>query len=188
MTKPVLHVIIGSTRPGRVGPAVAQWFYDIASLDEDFDVELVDLATFNLPVYDEPNHPMRGDYKFEHTKKWSASVTRADAIVFVIPEYNHSFNAAMKNAIDYLHNEWRYKPVGVVSYGGAAMGTRALEALKPVLVALKLPFAGEVTIPLTFVPIVDGIFPGNDVLVASAQALMKELGVLTPVYQELRRS
>jgi hypothetical protein len=68
------------------------------------------------------------------------------------------------------------------------MGTRALEALKPVLVALKLPFAGEVTIPLTFVPIVDGIFPGNDVLVASAQALMKELGVLTPVYQELRRS
>ena len=117
-----------------------------------------------------------GDYQFEHTKRWAASVTRADAFVFVIPEYNHSFNAATKNAIDYLHREWRYKPVGVVSYGGAAMGTRAVQALKPVFAALKLIYAGEVTIPLKTVPVVEGTFSGNEVLTTSAKGPSRSLG------------
>lgn len=187
MSKPVLQVIIGSTRPGRVGPAIARWFFDIAAAHEGFDVELVDLASFDLPIFNEPNQPIMGDYQFEHTKRWAASVTRADAVVFVIPEYNHSFNAATKNAIDYLHREWRYKPVGVVSYGGAAMGTRAVQALKPVFAALKLIYAGEVTIPLKTVPVVEGTFSGNEVLTTSAKGLLKELGVITPMFQALRR-
>ena len=78
---------------------------------------------------------------------------RADAFVFVIPEYNHSFNAAIKNALDYLHTEWAYKPVGFVSYGGVAAGTRALRRsspwwpalrMTPVMEAVNIPFVGPV--------------------------------------------
>lgn len=187
MSKPVLQIIIGSTRPGRVGPAIAQWFYDLVAASEDFKVELVDLADFGLPIFNEPRHPIMGQYEFEYTKQWAASVSRADAIVFVIPEYNHSINAATKNAIDFLYNEWRYKPVGLVSYGGAAMGTRAVQAMKPILASLKMFYAGEVTIPLTFVPVVDGTFPGNDVLRTSAQNLLRELAKLTPGLQLIRQ-
>src|SRR5690625_7507680 len=83
-----LQVIICSTRPGRVGPSVAKWFADFAAKHEEFDTTLVDLADFNLPVYDEPQHPRLQDYQHEHTKRWSASVAAADAYVFVTPEYN----------------------------------------------------------------------------------------------------
>ena len=186
MSKPVLQVIIASTRPGRVGPAIAQWFYDIAKHYEQFDVELIDLATFELPIFDEPSHPIIGKYEHDHTKRWAASVARADAFVFVIPEYNHSYNAAVKNAIDFLHHEWRYKPTGLVSYGGAAMGVRAVQALKPILAALRMFYAGEVTIPMTITPVIDGVFEGNEVLVNSAKALLNELSILTPALQPIR--
>jgi NAD(P)H-dependent FMN reductase len=171
-----------------VGPAVAQWFYDLAVTNGNFDVELVDLAQVDLPLFNEPKHPILQQYEFEHTKKWSAIITRADALVFVIPEYNHSFNAATKNAIDYLHNEWKQKPVGIVSYGSMAMGVRAVQALKPVFAQLRMPYSGEVTIPLPMVPVVDGVFAGNDVLVTGAQAMLKELGVMAPLFKGLRES
>ncbi len=93
----------------------------------------------------------------------------------------------MKNAIDYLHNEWRCKPVGLLSYGGAATGTRAVQSLKPILATLRLIYAGEVTIPLILLPIVDGTFSGNAVLIAGAQNLMKELAKLTPAFQAIRQ-
>ena len=86
MTKPVLQVIIGSTRPGRAGAPISRWFYDLAVADGRFEVELVDLAEVNLPIFNEPNHPNQGKYEFEHTKRWSATVSRGDAFVFVVPE------------------------------------------------------------------------------------------------------
>ena len=186
MTKPVLQVIIGSTRPGRAGAPIARWFYDLAVADGRFEVELVDLAEVNLPIFNEPNHPNQGKYEFEHTKRWSATVSRGDAFVFVVPEYNHSFNAATKNAIDYLHNEWRYKPAGIVSYGGAIMGTRSAQHLKPVFSALKLVHAGDVSIPLVTTPVVDGVFVGNDILINSAKSLLNELDFITPGLMQLR--
>ncbi|WP_317985863.1 NADPH-dependent FMN reductase [Streptomyces sp. 5-10] len=103
-----------------------------------------------LPIVDEPNHPMLRQYTHEHTKRWSETVDRADAYVMVLPEYNHSFNAAIKNAIDYLVMEWTHKPVGLVSYGGVSGGTRAVHALKPTLSALKMVTLTEgVIIPFT---------------------------------------
>jgi len=66
-----------------------------------------------------------------------------DALVFVIPEYNHSFNAATKNAIDYLHQEWKHKPYGIVSYGSMAMGVRAVQALKPIFTAFDSSTAAK---------------------------------------------
>ncbi len=138
MTKPVLQIIIGSTRPGRVGPSVATWFEAHARAADTFDVEVIDLVDVALPLLDEPNQPGAQKYTHEHTKKWSATITRADAVVFVIPEYNSSMNAATKNALDYLYVEWNYKPLGVVSYGGISGGLRAAQAIKQVGAALKM--------------------------------------------------
>ena len=136
--KPLLQIIIGSTRPGRVGPAVAEWFTAQARAADTFEVEVIDLAEVALPLLDEPNQPGEQKYTHEHTKKWSATITRADAVVFVIPEYNASMNAATKNALDYLYVEWHYKPLGVVSYGGISGGLRAAQAIKQVGAALKM--------------------------------------------------
>ena len=145
---PKLSIIIASTRPGRVGLPVAEWFTEQAVKQAGFDVELVDLAEINLPFLDEPNHPRLRQYTHQHTKHWSAIVDSSDAFVFVMPEYNYGFNAVIKNAIDYLHQEWLYKPVGFVSYGGISAGTRAVQMLKQVVTTLKMtPVAEAVSIP-----------------------------------------
>jgi len=101
-------IIIASTRPGRVGLPVAQWFEQCAITHGGF---AVDLAALNLPFMDEPNHPRPRQYTRQYTKDWSARVAAADAFVFVMPEYNYGFNAPLKNAINYLQHEWAYKPV-----------------------------------------------------------------------------
>jgi NAD(P)H-dependent FMN reductase len=148
VAKPVLQVIIGSTRPGRVGSAVADWIADLARERGDFEVEVTDLAVLDLPIFNEPDHPRLRRYVHQHTKDWSAIVERSDAFVFVIPEYNHSFNAATKNALDYLSQEWQNKPAGIVSYGGAAGGVHAAGMLGQVLGALRMVTAADsVNIP-----------------------------------------
>src|SRR5262245_24571822 len=100
MTK--VGIILGSTRPGRNGAAVAQWMYDVASKRDDAEFEIVDLQDFPLPHLDEPMPPLFGQYSKPHTKEWSAKIASFDAYVFVTPEYNHSTSGALKNAIDYL--------------------------------------------------------------------------------------
>jgi NAD(P)H-dependent FMN reductase len=185
-SKPLLQIIIGSTRPCRVGAPIAQWFYDLAEAYGGFELELVDLLSVNLPIYDEPKNPATGEYFHEHTKRWSETISRADAFVFVIPEYNHSMNAATKNAIDYLHFEWAYKPYGIVCYGGASMGLRAAQVLKPILARLKVTLCGDVSIPLQSLPVKDGVFAGNDILVDSSNTMLKELAVFAPLLKPLR--
>ena len=109
---------------------------------------VTDLAELNLPMFDEPNHPRLHQYVHQHTKDWSAIVEASDAFIFVIPEYNYGFNAATKNAIDYLNSEWLNKPAGIVSYGAVTAGTRAAQMLKQVLSALKVvPVLDSVNIP-----------------------------------------
>src|SRR5690554_5793597 len=99
-----IAIIIGSTRPGRIGPAVAQWVNEIAKKRNDAEYELVDLADFNLPLLDEPVPPsMSSSYAHEHTQAWSAKVASFDGFVFVTPEYNRATSGALKNAIDYLN-------------------------------------------------------------------------------------
>ena len=143
-----LKVIIGSTRPGRVGLPVGEWFYELAKQHEGFEVELLDLAKINLPFMDEPNHPLLHQYTKQHTKDWSTKIDDGDAFVFITPEYNFGMVAPMKNAIDYLHQEWQYKPVGFVSYGGLAGGTRAEQMLKQVVTTLNMmPIYESVNLP-----------------------------------------
>jgi NAD(P)H-dependent FMN reductase len=188
VSRPTLQIIIASTRPGRVGPSVAAWVQDRAIEHGGFDVELVDLADINLPMFDEPRHPRFGDYAHEHTRAWSATVDRADAFVLVMPEYNYGFNAAIKNAIDYLHTEWQYKPVGFASYGGVAAGTRAVQLLKPVLTTLKMmPISEAVHIPfVTQFLGADNRLQPNDIMEASVTAMLDELARWTAAMSSLR--
>ena len=188
MTKPTLQIVIASTRPGRVGPSVAAWFHDRAVKHGGFDVELIDLAEVNLPMFDEPKHPRFGEYVHQHTKDWSATIRRGDAYVFVIPEYNYGFNAAIKNAIDYLNKEWMYKPLGFVTYGGVAAGTRAMQMLKQVVSALKMvPMAEAVNIPFVQQFLDEQrVLQPNDIMESSATALLDELGRWTSAISPLR--
>jgi NAD(P)H-dependent FMN reductase len=133
-----LHTIICSTRPGRIGPSIAKWFHELAVQHGKFEPVLVDLAEFNLPIYDEPEHPVRQNYQHEHTKKWAASVNAADAYVFVTPEYNFGPPPSLLNALDYVYKEWNYKPAALVSYGGTSGGLRAAQMEKLTLTTLKI--------------------------------------------------
>lgn len=154
-----LLVVACSTRPTRVGFSFAEWTAERAALDGRFDVEIADLREIDLPNFDEPHHPRMRRYEHEHTKRWSAIVERADAIVFVTPEYNHGFPGALKTAIDFLHEEWKFKPAGFVSYGGIAAGTRAVQMMKPVLDCLRMiPSYEGVNIAFAMEAIKDGRF------------------------------
>jgi NAD(P)H-dependent FMN reductase len=127
-----IAIIIGSTRPGRKAEAVAQWVHGIASKRSDAQYELVDIASFDLPLLDEPVPPSLHQYSKPHTKKWAEKIASFDGFVFVTPEYNHGTSGALKNALDFIYKEWNDKAAGFVGYGSAG-GVRAVESLRLVM-------------------------------------------------------
>jgi NAD(P)H-dependent FMN reductase len=172
-----LKIIIASTRPGRKGPAIAAWFNEIALKHTEFNVEVLDLLTINLPFLDEPEHPRFRRYQHQHTKDWSAMIDAADAFVIVTSEYNYGFPATIKNAIDFLYKEWNYKALGFVSYGGVSAGTRAVQMLKGVITAVgMMPISEAVHIP-AFTKHIDesGKFNSDPGLDKSADIMLNEL-------------
>ena len=179
-----LNIVIASTRPGRVGPSVAAWFHEVAKKDGAFDVHLVDIADFDLPVFDEPRHPSMQQH--EHTRRWSESVAAADAFVLVTPEYNFGPTPALLNALNYVYKEWNYKPAAFVSYGGVSGGIRAVQVTKLTLTTLKMvPIMESVTIPFVSEHVKDGRFEPQEIHAKSAEALLNELhrwaGALKPL-------
>jgi len=120
-----LAIIIGSTRQGRFAPTVATWFANQARSRPDLIVDVIDLAEARLP-------DVLSTQPAASVKAMSQRLGAADAFVVVTPEYNHSFPASLKNAIDWHFKEWRAKPVGFVSYGGMSGGLRAVEHLRQV--------------------------------------------------------
>jgi NAD(P)H-dependent FMN reductase len=171
-----LGVVIASTRPGRVGLPVGQWFFERAKAHGEFDVQLVDLAEINLPFLDEPKHPRFRDYQHDHTKVWSALVDSLDAYVFVIPEYNYGPPATLLNALDFVSQEWAYKASSFVSYGGVSGGTRSANTLRITLTALKIvPLAESVHIPFIGRSMADGKFTPAEGLDVSANNVLDEL-------------
>jgi NAD(P)H-dependent FMN reductase len=134
-----IAIIIG-TRPGRRCDAIAGWVLEQARSRDGAEVEIVDLADYGLPMLDEPAPAAHGPdhYEHAHTKAWADAIASFDAFIFVVPEYNHSFPAALKNAIDFLYNEWHNKAAGFVSYGIDAGGSRAAEALRLVMAELQI--------------------------------------------------
>ncbi len=171
-----LGVIIASTRPGRVGLHIGQWFQAIAVAHPEFDARWIDLAEVGLPLFDEPHHPRLRRYEHEHTRRWSAIVDAADAFVLVMPEYNYSPTPALTNALDYVSQEWAYKPVGFVSYGGISGGLRAAQAIKITLSALKaVPINESVVVPFAGRQVHDGVFAPNEVQEKAAVTMLDEL-------------
>lgn len=186
--KPILHIIVCSTRPGRVGPAIAQWAQQAALANAQFDAQVVDLASFHLPVFDEPEHPRLQKYQHAHTKAWSASVSAADAFVFVLPEYNYGPPSALLNAMNYLVREWQYKPAAFVSYGGISGGLRAVQVTKQLLTTLKvMPMLEAVAIPNVGQHLdAQKAFVPNDAHATSADAMFVELYRWTQAMKPLR--
>jgi NAD(P)H-dependent FMN reductase len=171
-----LHTIITSTRPGRIGPVVADWFHGIASQHGQFDCSLVDLATFELPVYDEPVHPVQQKYEHAHTKAWSASVAAADAYVFVIPEYNYFTPPSLVNALNYVYREWNYKPCAFVSYGGVSGGLRSAQATKQLVTTLRMmPMVEGVMVQMPWDRLDGQALRSDDRLEGSARVMLDEL-------------
>ena len=171
-----LHTIIASTRPGRVGPGIAQWFNDFAAEHGKFDPVLVDLADFNLPVFDEPEHPRLRNYHHAHTRAWSESVAEADAFVFVTPEYNFGPPPSLLNALNYLAVEWAYTPAGFVSYGGVSGGMRAVQLTKQILSGFKMmPIPEGVPMPMVFQNLENGRLKPVDIYKTSAAVMLDEL-------------
>ena len=132
-----IGIIIGSTRPGRVGASVGKWVLEEAQKRRDADFQLIDLKEHDLPLLDEPVPPSMGQYSKEHTKKWAKVIDSFDAFIFVTPEYNHSTSGALKNAIDFVYKEWNNKVAGFVAYGSAG-GTRAVEHLRLIMAEVQV--------------------------------------------------
>lgn len=184
-----LKIILGSTRPQRFGIQPAEWIASLAKSTKDVNFELIDLQAVNLPMFDESVSPLMQQYAHEHTKKWAKLIGDADGFIFVTPEYNHSFPAALKNAIDYVAIEWRYKPVGFVSYGAAAGGIRAVEHLRGVLGVLRMYGLGEgVVIPNYWTQLdSNGKFQPTPEQEKAAKELIKELEFWAAQFKEGRQ-
>ncbi len=171
-----LHVVVCSTRPSRQGPLIAKWAAESSQREGSFEVELVDLAEFALPLFNESAHPMLGQYEHETTKRWAAKVAEADAFLFVMPEYDHAAPVPFVNAVTYLVKEWLYKPAGFVSYGGISGGLRAVENAKTMLTTLKvMPIPEGVVLPFFGKQIADGAFQPTE---TNEDALRLTLGEL----------
>ena len=185
---PKLMVLTTSTRPSRKGPAVASWATQFARSHGKFEVEAVDLASFGLPVFDEPDHPAKQAYVNEHTKHWAAAVTAADAFVFVLPEYDHHMPSSLVNAMQYLFREWNYKPVGFVSYAGVSGGLRSVETARLFCTTFKLvPMVEQVILPFFEKKLdKDGVFLADEVADSSAKSMLDELLRWTDALRVLR--
>jgi NAD(P)H-dependent FMN reductase len=183
-----LAVVITSTRPGRVGLPVGQWFFEWVKGHGTFDVTLIDLLELNLPHLDEPNHPRLQKYTRAHTKAWSETVSGIDAFVFVTPEYNYGMPPALLNALNYLFVEWNYKAAGFVSYGGISGGTRSVQMSRSVLNTLRMMAVPEaVNIPFVAKLLDDqSKFICNEAVEKSAKTMMDELLKWSEVLRPLR--
>jgi NAD(P)H-dependent FMN reductase len=136
-----VQIIMGSTRPGRVSPQIAEWTLNHLPKKDGVEYEIVDVAKYNLPLFDEPQHPSLNQYAHEHTKLWSKKIKEGDSYIFLTAEYNAGYPASLKNAIDYLYHEWSEKPALVISYGVQG-GSGASAQLQQVLNRLKMNVMG----------------------------------------------
>lgn len=163
-------VIIGSTREGRVGDGIGRWFAARARQRAAIALSVLDLADYEFPArYPVAATPSMADFVGE--------VGRAEAFVVVTPEYNRSFPASLKQAIDFAYDEWRAKPVGFVSYGCRSDGLYAIEHLRTVFAELHVvTVRDEVRLNLmTGRPETTGEVVDADVVAHSVAMLLDEL-------------
>lgn len=141
-----VSVVLGSTREGRLGERVATWVMQNAP-----QAELLDLKAINLPFYDEAKTPddLGGKYSNSTAQLWHDKIVASDCLVFVTPEYNHSYPGVLKNAIDYMFSDWKGKRYLIISYSsGGWAGVRAAMQLRGLLDYIGLDCRGEINLPL----------------------------------------
>lgn len=191
MTTKRLRVVllVCSTRPGALGPAVGAWLADtLAPGAEALGADLVPVALGDLalPFLDEEEHPSSGVHHHEHTRRWSRIVEAADGFVFVTPEYNYGMPAALKNALDFLGPEWAWKPAGFVSYGHTSAGTRAVQHAKQVVTTLRLvPLGSTVAIRIADA-LPEGRFAPSARHAEAAEGMLAELAGLARALAPMR--
>ncbi len=191
-TRPIrVLALVCSTRPGALGPVVGQWLIEtLTPRAAELGVELVPVAIgdLNLPFLDEEGHPSSGDYRHEHTRRWSETVDAADAFIAITPEYNYGMPATLKNALDYLSREWAWKPIGFVSYGHTSAGTRAVQHAKQVVTTLRLvPLGATVAIRIG-AAMQDGRLRPDAAHHAAGVGLLEELVRVAHALRPLRES
>ncbi len=133
-----IGIVVGSTRPGRFSIQAAQWLLDFANRRGDAEYVLVDIAEFDLPLFEEPVSPLYGPVQNQNARVFAARLAELNGFIFATPEYNHSTSAALKNALDYAYGEWNFKPAGFISWGSIAGGARAVEHLRGIMAELKV--------------------------------------------------
>jgi NAD(P)H-dependent FMN reductase len=169
-----IAIVTGSVRPHRQSLAVARWAKAEADGRGDADYEVVDIADFGLPVWDEPVPPRMQRYDKQVAKDWAATIDRFDGFVFVAPEYNHSITGALKNALDYVSVEFHDKAAGIVSYGSMG-GARAAEHLRGILSELQIAHVrNQVTMP-TFTDFPGRQFAASQMSVTALHAMLDQL-------------
>jgi NAD(P)H-dependent FMN reductase len=174
-----VKVISSTVRPGRKGPVVARWITEQAN-KHGFQAELLDLGEVNLPLMNEAVHPRLKQYEHEHSKKWSAKIEEAEAFIFVSAEYDFSYPAPLKNALEYLLHEWAYKAAGLVTYsGGPFAGVRSVFGLRTDLMSLKIPSLTETV----HIPTVDQFINDEGVFTPSEQQLAAVKTMLTQLHR-----
>jgi len=145
-----ISVIIGSIRQGRFCEKPAHWIFDLLSKREGVEARLLDLRDYPMPFFDHPmppGRPGRPPYEHEVVQRWTAQIAASDGFIFVTPEYNYAPPAVLKNALDWVYQEWNRKAAACVSYGGAA-GVRSVQILRQSMVELQLhPVRSSVHIP-----------------------------------------
>jgi NAD(P)H-dependent FMN reductase len=138
MSKPKLAIVVGSIRPNRFADHAARWIEEIARRRDDFDIEVVDLKDYPMPLFAEQASSLWAPSQDEVARRWQKKVAEFDAFIFTAAEYNRGPTAVLKNALDYAYTEWNNKPVAFVGYGGVG-GARAIEQLR--LNAIELQMA-----------------------------------------------
>lgn len=172
-----IKIILGSTRAGRNGKKVADWFLKQAkAVDSELEFELLDLVDWPIPFFDNPVSPAMGGQPTGVVIDWAKKIAEADGYIIITPEYNHGYPAVLKNALDVIYKEWNYKPVSIVSYGAISGGIRAVEQLKQVVMELKMiPMHEEVNIHFVWAAFDENGNPTEEILNAKAEALVKTL-------------
>ncbi|GAA6524738.1 NAD(P)H-dependent oxidoreductase [Intrasporangium sp. DVR] len=184
MTK--IAIVTGSVRPGRQSLNVATWVKSIADQRSDAEFEVVDLADFELPVWDEALPPSYGPGAKAHSKAWSARMDEFDGYVFVVSEYNHSITGALKNALDYLSPELHNKAAGFVSYGSAG-GARAVEHLRGILSEMQVAHVRNGVLLSIFTDFENfSILAPTEPATAAVQPMLDQLVVWTKAMEAVR--
>jgi NAD(P)H-dependent FMN reductase len=127
-----IGIILGSTRQGRISPAIAEWVAAGIAKHSELSAEMLDLEVINLPFFNEPTIPSVAPGTSEAAIAWAAKISSLDAFVILTSEYNAGYPAPLKNALDYLKTEWANRPIFVVSYGFSG-GSSAAHQLNEVL-------------------------------------------------------